>query len=112
MAKNGVKRESAFRVAFSAPLSLASGRLNQNDFMDATNLSRRAFLARTATVGAGIAAVNSVNQSAQEFLPGQPTRYPDPRIVVLEKRFAKYKVGNTVIQRLYHDPTMFWAEGC
>ena len=32
---------------------------------------------------------------------GLPVRYPDPDIVQLDKRFAKYKIGNTPIQRLY-----------
>jgi gluconolactonase len=36
-------------------------------------------------------------------------RYPDPDIIVLDKRFAKYKIGNTPIQRLYTG--MLWAEG-
>jgi gluconolactonase len=40
-----------------------------------------------------------------------PVRYPDPDIVVLDKRFAKYKLGNTPIQRLYHSDKMLWAEG-
>jgi len=39
----------------------------------------------------------------------RPVRYPDPDIVVLDKRFAKYKIGNTTIQRL-HTGTL-WAEG-
>lgn len=38
-----------------------------------------------------------------------PVRYPDPDIVVLDKRFAKYKIGNTPIQRLYTGT--LWAEG-
>jgi gluconolactonase len=38
-------------------------------------------------------------------------RYPDPDIVVLDKRFAKYKLGNSSIQRLYHSKEMLWAEG-
>jgi gluconolactonase len=36
-------------------------------------------------------------------------RYPDPDIKVLDPRFAKYKIGNTPIQRL-HTGTL-WAEG-
>ena len=27
----------------------------------------------------------------------EPVRYPDPDIVVLDKRFAKYKIGNTTL---------------
>jgi len=38
-----------------------------------------------------------------------PVRYPDRDIVVLDKRFAKYKIGNTPIQRLYTGT--LWAEG-
>jgi gluconolactonase len=38
-----------------------------------------------------------------------PVRYPDADIVVLDKRFAKYKLGGTSIHRLYTG--MLWAEG-
>jgi len=37
-------------------------------------------------------------------------RYPDPDVVVLDKSFAKYKIGNTPIQRLHTGS--LWAEGC
>ncbi|MCS6777357.1 MAG: SMP-30/gluconolactonase/LRE family protein [Chloroherpetonaceae bacterium] len=47
---------------------------------------------------------------AQDYGPGAPpTRYPDPNVVVLDKAFARYKVGNTPIRRLYTG--MLWAEG-
>ncbi len=36
-------------------------------------------------------------------------RYPDPDILVLDKRFAKIKIGNTPIQRIYTG--LLWAEG-
>jgi gluconolactonase len=36
-------------------------------------------------------------------------RYPDPDIVVLDPRFAKYKIGNTPIQRVHVGN--LWAEG-
>lgn len=38
-----------------------------------------------------------------------PERYPDPKIVVLDKRFAKYVVGNAAVERLYTGTR--WAEG-
>src|SRR5438067_2079044 len=38
-----------------------------------------------------------------------PTRYPDPDVVVLDPRFAKLKVGNSAIERLYVGCR--WAEG-
>lgn len=40
-----------------------------------------------------------------------PVRYPEPDVLVLDKRFEKYKLGNSPIQRLYHSPEMLWAEG-
>jgi len=40
---------------------------------------------------------------------GTTVRYPDPAIEVLDPRFAKYKIGNAVVERLC---TGFrWAEG-
>jgi gluconolactonase len=56
-------------------------------------MTRRGFL---GAVGATVA--------AQELV-----RYPDPRVVALDERFAAYKIGNTPIQRLYHGS--LWAEG-
>ena len=38
-----------------------------------------------------------------------PVRYPDPDIIAIDKRFNKYKIGNTPIQRLHTG--MLWAEG-
>ncbi len=78
-----------------------------------SNVSRRDFLSHTVAAASGLALLGEIHTSAQEEGPSfQPRRYPDSRIVVLDKRFAKYKLGNTVIQRLYHDPGMLWAEGC
>lgn len=65
--------------------------------------SRRGFVAAAATATAATV-------FAREYGPGAPpVRYPDPDIVVLDDRFAKYKLGNTPIQRL-HTGTL-WAEG-
>jgi gluconolactonase len=36
-------------------------------------------------------------------------RYPDPRVVVHDERFARYRIGNTPVERLYHGT--LWAEG-
>lgn len=38
-----------------------------------------------------------------------PVRYPDPDIVTLDPRFARYVVANTTIRRLHTG--MLWAEG-
>lgn len=43
-------------------------------------------------------------------LAGQSVvRYPDPRVVVLDERFARYRIGNTPLERLHHGT--LWAEG-
>ena len=39
----------------------------------------------------------------------EPVRYPEPDVLVLDKRFAKIKVGNSPIKRLHTG--MLWAEG-
>jgi gluconolactonase len=65
---------------------------------------RRAFLSATVAGAAGLA------QAAERDWSGQaPVRYPDPDIVSLDRRFDRYKLGNTAIQRL-HTGTL-WAEG-
>ena len=70
-----------------------------------TKLGRRSFVAAAA---AGVAA--AVGGLARDYGPNaEPVRYPDPDIVVLDKRFKPYKLGNTPIQRL-HRGTL-WAEG-
>jgi gluconolactonase len=49
-------------------------------------------------------------QDGRRYGPGaEPVRYPDPDVVVLDPRFARYKIGNTPIQRLHTG--MLWAEG-
>jgi gluconolactonase len=67
-------------------------------------MGRRSFLATAAAAALTAAA------KGRDYGPNAPpVRYPDPDIVVLDKRFAKYKLGNTAIQRL-HTGTL-WAEG-
>jgi gluconolactonase len=69
--------------------------------------TRRAFLASSAGT-AGILASLAANADP---LSAQPVRYPDSRIVTLDPRFGRYSIGNTPVQRLYHNPGMLWAEG-
>ena len=59
-----------------------------------------------ALVGAAAAQAQA---ASRDWSGATPTRYPDPDIVVLEPRFAKYKLGNAPIQRLYTGS--LWAEG-
>ncbi|MEW6306301.1 MAG: SMP-30/gluconolactonase/LRE family protein [Verrucomicrobiota bacterium] len=75
---------------------------------EANTLNRRSFLG--AAVAAAGAAMASVAGAAERDWTGKaPTRYPDPDILSLDKRFDKYKLGNTPIQRLYTGT--LWAEG-
>lgn len=68
-------------------------------------MQRRTFF-KTALAG-GAPAYSAHAQ--RDWSGSNPVRYPDPDVVVIEKRFAKYKIGNTPIQRL-HTGTL-WAEG-
>jgi gluconolactonase len=84
-------------------------------------IDRRGFLKRTAAGltatalgGAGRVAgaqqvIDGVTPS-RRYEPGaEPVRYPDPDVIVLDKRFAKIKIGNSPITRLHTG--MLWAEG-
>jgi len=64
---------------------------------------RRHFLAATAAGSAALA------QTKRDWSNQAPVRYPEPDVVVLDPRFAKYKIGNTPILRLHTGA--LWAEG-
>jgi gluconolactonase len=73
---------------------------------NSSQMGRRSFL---ATAAAAATTVTALAQHRDYGKNAPPVRYPDPDIVVLDKRFAKYKIGNTPIQRLYTG--CLWAEG-
>src|SRR6266540_5145730 len=61
-------------------------------------LDRRSFLAASAAS----AAATTAALAGRDYGPtAPPQRYPDPDIVVLDKRFEKYKIGNAAIHRLH-----------
>src|SRR5687768_3913903 len=76
-------------------------------------VSRRTAI-KTAVAVAGAAALGSAlsgsvaAQSNTDYDPGD-RRYPDPDIIILDPRFATYRVGNTPIQKLWSGS--LWAEG-
>lgn len=76
---------------------------------DSNNLDRRAFLSGAAGLGAAALAASAAAQDRDYGPNAPPVRYPEPDVVELDKRFKKYKIGNTPIQRLYTG--MLWAEG-
>src|SRR5437879_5659097 len=69
-----------------------------------SGIGRRGFL---GVMGAFAAA--GVSKAERDWSGKNPVRYPDPDLIVLDKRFNKYKIGNTPIQRLYTGA--LWAEG-
>ena len=74
--------------------------------------NRRNFLKSASLAAAGaVAATRAVGQVVRDWTGTTPTRYPDPDVVILDPRFDKYKLGNSPVQRLYHNPEMLWAEG-
>src|SRR5262245_52262814 len=70
-------------------------------------LDRRAFLSVAATL-AGLTGMGPAAFARNFGTDSEPQRYPDPDIVVLDKRF-KARLGNTPILRLYRGT--LWAEG-
>ena len=75
-------------------------------------LDRRGFLATTATaLTATATALAAAKGTPRDWTGKTPTRYPEPDVLVLDPAFAKYKLGNTPIRRLYTNPDMLWAEG-
>jgi gluconolactonase len=68
--------------------------------------TRRAFLG-AALAATGLAA--RAGAADRDWTGRTPMRYPEPDVEVLDPRFARYKIGNTPIQRLHTG--MLWAEG-
>ncbi len=70
--------------------------------MPTESFGRRSFLAMAAALPAAA-------QSTRDWTNRDPVRYPDPDVISLDKRFEKYKLFNSVIQR--HYVGCKWAEG-
>ena len=80
--------------------------------MQKTHCNRRSFL--TAALGA--AALPAFGQQAtlapavpRDWSGNSPLPYPDPDIITVDRRFAKYVIFNTPLQRLHTGS--LWAEG-
>lgn len=79
------------------------------DRVDSSGLDRRSFLTAGVTAAAGAILAPAARAAERDWSGKNPARYPDADVVVLDKKFEKYKIGNTPIQRL-HVGTL-WAEG-
>jgi gluconolactonase len=73
-------------------------------------MTRRSFLALGTAAISGAALAPIASNADEDSASPAITRYPDPSVVVLDPRFAKYKIGNAAIQRLWTGA--LWAEGC
>ena len=72
----------------------------------------RDFLGRRTFLTAGMLGAVTLPRAFgadRDWSGKNPVRYPDPDIISLDKRFDKYKIGNTPIQRLYTGT--LWSEG-
>jgi gluconolactonase len=69
-------------------------------------IDRRLFIAGSL---ATTLTTTALGQSRDYGSDAGPQRYPETDVKVLDKRFGKYKIGNTPIQRLFTG--MLWAEG-
>jgi gluconolactonase len=75
-----------------------------------TSINRRAFLTTGSTAAAVAFLSSRTNGSNRDWTGHEPVRYPDPDVLVLDPQFAKYKIGNAAIERLWTGAR--WAEGC
>jgi gluconolactonase len=73
-------------------------------------IARRAFLAVGAAAISATTLLPKKLKAEQDSADHPITRYPDPTVVVLDPRFANYKIGNAAVQRLWTGA--LWAEGC
>jgi len=70
-------------------------------------MQRREFMNLSASAATALALNPTALTSAQDHKT--PVLYPDPAVEVVDPRFAKYKVGNAAVERLYTGAR--WAEG-
>src|SRR5215469_12284182 len=87
--------------------TVESSETNPTSTSETGKMMRRSFIAGVATAVVGAVALGQQKRDYEKNAP--PIHYPDPDIIVLDKRFDKYKIGNAAIQRL-HTGTL-WAEG-
>lgn len=70
---------------------------------------RRQFLKTIATTAAGALISPAFLTSYRDFTPVTQKRYPDPAVVIIDKRFEKYFQFNAAIECLWTGAR--WAEG-
>ncbi len=79
---------------------------NVDLFETNTDVTRRGFITGALTAVSTIGLLSGQNGYGQSR---EPVRYPDPNVMVLDERFAKYQVWQATVERLHTG--MRWAEG-
>ena len=69
-------------------------------------MRRRAFMKMAASVAPALVLTPGVLAGEE---PKRPVLYRDPAVEIIDPRFAKYKLGNAAVERLYTGAR--WAEG-
>src|SRR6186713_3306157 len=82
--------------------------LNKDQIVSSGNLNRRSFL-QTCAVSSLAAALPQALTAERDWSGKTPVRYPDPDIISIDRRFDKYRLVNTGIERLHTGAQ--WAEG-
>jgi gluconolactonase len=72
-------------------------------------MQRRTFMNLSASAAAAFAFHPTARADAADQSQKTPALYPDPAVEVIDPRFAKYKIGNAAVERLYTGTR--WAEG-
>src|SRR5580700_5840751 len=72
-------------------------------------MQRRTFMNLSAGAATALAFHPLARADAAGRSQKTPVLYPDPAVEVIDPRFAKYKVGNAAVERLYTG--LRWAEG-
>lgn len=70
-------------------------------------MQRRTFMSAAAATAGSLAA--EALAFGRDWKDSASVRYPDPAVEVLDPRFAKYRVGNAAVERLWTGCR--WAEG-
>jgi len=92
---------------YCVPLSFAMKL--ETAYLPARGFNRRAFVKTGFGAALAGAAFSAPAAAERDWSGKNPVRYPDPAVVVLDKRFAKLKANNAAVERVFTGCR--WAEG-
>jgi len=100
---------------YSASRYFARGEelMRRRTFMSVTSCAAAALASGSSATALPFKTMGEAAALNKEYAPAQgrknPVVYPDPAVEVLDPRFAKYRVGNAAVERLWTGAR--WAEG-